>query len=177
MDQSIHSGVSSKEETLPGRLRVRRRAPGLYKKLFKGEPNPLLVNSLRWYPDALSPRSGFYPTLNSTTQSSSLPPPSSLALPLPPSRGPSSASPSLPTSSSRRASSRRLPLIVGNPDHPLSPPPPKRPTFPGLDFLSLYAIAVNETNAGGGRVVTAPTNGAAGVLPAVLKVSTLGEEL
>ena len=125
------------------------------------------------YPDSLSTRSGFYPTLNSTTQSSSLPPPSSLSLPLPPSRGPSSTSPSLPTSSSRRASSRRLPLIVGNPDHPLSPPPPKRPTFPGLDFLSLYAIAVNETNAGGGRVVTAPTNGAAGVLPAVLKVSTL----
>jgi L-serine dehydratase len=38
-----------------------------------------------------------------------------------------------------------------------------------LDWVSLYAIAVNEENAAGGRVVTAPTNGAAGVLPAVLR--------
>ncbi|WP_034988799.1 L-serine ammonia-lyase [Bartonella senegalensis] len=37
------------------------------------------------------------------------------------------------------------------------------------DWLSVYAIAVNEENAAGGRVVTAPTNGAAGVLPAVLR--------
>lgn len=36
------------------------------------------------------------------------------------------------------------------------------------DWLSVYAIAVNEENAAGGRVVTAPTNGAAGVIPAVL---------
>jgi L-serine dehydratase len=38
-----------------------------------------------------------------------------------------------------------------------------------LDWVNLYALAVNEENAAGGRVVTAPTNGAAGVLPAVLK--------
>jgi L-serine dehydratase len=37
-----------------------------------------------------------------------------------------------------------------------------------LDWVNLYAIAVNEENAAGGRVVTAPTNGAAGVIPAVL---------
>ena len=37
------------------------------------------------------------------------------------------------------------------------------------DWLSVYAMAVNEENAGGGRVVTAPTNGAAGVIPAVLR--------
>jgi L-serine dehydratase len=37
-----------------------------------------------------------------------------------------------------------------------------------LDYVSLYALAVNEENAAGGRVVTAPTNGAAGVIPAVL---------
>jgi L-serine dehydratase len=37
------------------------------------------------------------------------------------------------------------------------------------DWLSLYAMAVNEENAGGGRVVTAPTNGAAGVIPAVMQ--------
>jgi L-serine dehydratase len=37
------------------------------------------------------------------------------------------------------------------------------------DWLSVYAMAVNEENAAGGRVVTAPTNGAAGVIPAVLR--------
>lgn len=37
-----------------------------------------------------------------------------------------------------------------------------------LDWVNLYALAVNEENAAGGRVVTAPTNGAAGVVPAVL---------
>jgi L-serine dehydratase len=37
-----------------------------------------------------------------------------------------------------------------------------------LDWINLYALAVNEENAAGGRVVTAPTNGAAGVIPAVL---------
>lgn len=37
-----------------------------------------------------------------------------------------------------------------------------------LDWVNLYAMAVNEENAAGGRVVTAPTNGAAGVVPAVL---------
>ena len=38
-----------------------------------------------------------------------------------------------------------------------------------MDWVSLYAIAVNEENAAGGQVVTAPTNGAAGILPAVLR--------
>lgn len=37
-----------------------------------------------------------------------------------------------------------------------------------LDWVNLYAMAVNEENASGGRIVTAPTNGAAGVIPAVL---------
>lgn len=37
-----------------------------------------------------------------------------------------------------------------------------------LDWINLYALAVNEENAAGGRVVTAPTNGAAGIVPAVL---------
>ncbi|MFZ1411471.1 MAG: L-serine ammonia-lyase, partial [Micropruina sp.] len=52
---------------------------------------------------------------------------------------------------------RRLELEVGSVD-------PLR----GTDWLTLYALAVNEENAAGGRVVTAPTNGAAGVIPAVL---------
>jgi L-serine dehydratase len=38
-----------------------------------------------------------------------------------------------------------------------------------MDFLSVYAMAVNEENAAGGKVVTAPTNGAAGVVPAVIR--------
>ncbi len=38
-----------------------------------------------------------------------------------------------------------------------------------IDWVSLWAIAVNEENAAGGRVVTAPTNGAAGVIPAVAR--------
>ena len=40
------------------------------------------------------------------------------------------------------------------------------------DWLSVYAMAVNEENAAGGRVVTAPTNGAAGVVPAVIRYWT-----
>jgi L-serine dehydratase len=45
----------------------------------------------------------------------------------------------------------------GQPGDPLAP----------LDWVTVYAMAVNEENAAGGRVVTAPTNGAAGVIPAV----------
>lgn len=47
-----------------------------------------------------------------------------------------------------------------------------RHSIAAMDYASLYAIAVNEENAAGGRVVTAPTNGAAGVIPAVLKYYT-----
>ncbi|WP_026423858.1 L-serine ammonia-lyase [Actinokineospora inagensis] len=41
-----------------------------------------------------------------------------------------------------------------------------------MDWVSLFALAVNEENASGGRVVTAPTNGAAGIIPAVLHYYT-----
>jgi L-serine dehydratase len=44
-----------------------------------------------------------------------------------------------------------------------------------LDWLNVYALAVNEENAAGGRVVTAPTNGAAGIVPAVLKYYACGD--
>lgn len=43
------------------------------------------------------------------------------------------------------------------------------PLHSAIDWLSAYAMAVNEENAAGGQVVTAPTNGAAGVFPAVLR--------
>jgi L-serine dehydratase len=45
-----------------------------------------------------------------------------------------------------------------------------------LDWLNVFALAVNEENAAGGRVVTAPTNGAAGILPAVLKYYACAED-
>jgi L-serine dehydratase len=44
----------------------------------------------------------------------------------------------------------------------------ERDPLRGMEWVSLYALAVNEENAAGGRVVTAPTNGAAGIVPAVL---------
>ena len=45
-------------------------------------------------------------------------------------------------------------------------------TLDVMDWVNLYALAVNEENAAGGRVVTAPTNGAAGIVPAVLHYFT-----
>ena len=60
----------------------------------------------------------------------------------------------------RRAADLHERLVVtgsGSPD-PLA----------ALDWVTLWALAVNEENASGGRVVTAPTNGAAGIIPAVL---------
>ena len=47
-----------------------------------------------------------------------------------------------------------------------------------FDWLNCYAMAVNEENAAGGRVVTAPTNGAAGIIPAVMRFycKTAGDE-
>jgi L-serine dehydratase len=52
--------------------------------------------------------------------------------------------------------------LAGKPEQALRDP------LSMIDWINLYAIAVNEENAVGGRVVTAPTNGAAGIIPAVL---------
>jgi L-serine dehydratase len=49
-----------------------------------------------------------------------------------------------------------------------TPDPRLRDPLNALDWVDLWALAVNEENAAGGRVVTAPTNGAAGIVPAVL---------
>jgi L-serine dehydratase len=49
-----------------------------------------------------------------------------------------------------------------------SPEAGLRDPLTAMDWVNLYALAVNEENAAGGRVVTAPTNGAAGIIPAVL---------
>jgi L-serine dehydratase len=55
-----------------------------------------------------------------------------------------------------------LKALTSNPEAALRDP------LQVLDWVNLYALAVNEENAAGGRVVTAPTNGAAGIVPAVL---------
>ncbi len=49
-----------------------------------------------------------------------------------------------------------------------SPEASLRDPLTAMDWVNLYALAVNEENAAGGRIVTAPTNGAAGILPATL---------
>jgi L-serine dehydratase len=62
----------------------------------------------------------------------------------------------------RRRAPGLLRQLTANPEQMLRDP------LAVLDWVNLYALAVNEENAAGGRVVTAPTNGAAGIIPAVL---------
>ena len=62
----------------------------------------------------------------------------------------------------RRRASALYRQLLGYPERGMSNP------LTVLDWVNLYALAVNEENAAGGRVVTAPTNGSAGILPAVL---------
>jgi L-serine dehydratase len=59
---------------------------------------------------------------------------------------------------------RRAPALHGR----LAQEGTERDPLHTVDWLTLYALAVSEENAAGGRVVTAPTNGAAGIIPAVL---------
>ncbi|BBO31164.1 L-serine ammonia-lyase [Lacipirellula parvula] len=59
----------------------------------------------------------------------------------------------------RLAAKQRAAAAANNGDHD---------TLAALDWVNLYALATSEENAAGGRVVTAPTNGAAGIIPAVL---------
>ena len=59
----------------------------------------------------------------------------------------------------RRAAALRAKLDIESDD---------RDPLAAMDWVALYALSVNEENAAGGRVVTAPTNGAAGIVPAVL---------
>ena len=61
---------------------------------------------------------------------------------------------------------RRAPSLFA--DLSIRPEAAMRDPLTVLDWVNLYALAVNEENAAGGRVVTAPTNGAAGIIPAVL---------
>ncbi|KFA62568.1 hypothetical protein S40285_05820 [Stachybotrys chlorohalonatus IBT 40285] len=151
MDNSILEGVQAPiDATLPGSLKLHRRAPALYRRLNRG----------------------LYPTHN--TPSGSRANESSSPQRISSGEGASTASSSLvqapgasSTSVQRRA--RLPPRVHGSLHHPVPPPPVRRTTLPDLDYLTVYAMAVNETNAAGGRIVTAPTNGAAGIIPAVLK--------
>lgn len=62
----------------------------------------------------------------------------------------------------KRRASQLYDTLCTNPEAALRDP------LTVMDWVNLYALAVNEENAAGGRVVTAPTNGAAGIVPAVL---------
>jgi L-serine dehydratase len=66
----------------------------------------------------------------------------------------------------KRRAKALLEALTANPEHALRDP------LQVMDWVNLYALAVNEENAAGGRVVTAPTNGAAGIIPAVLHYYT-----
>lgn len=130
---SIRRVLRTEDPTLPGRLQVRRRAPGLYRRLFKG-----------FYPSLIPP--------SAAPPDSQLPPPPSATQPLTLAHG---FNHHAPLAAAGSTSPR---LVVGSFEHPLPPTPRTKGQFPSIDWLSCYAIAVNETNASGGRVVTAPTN-------------------
>jgi len=158
MDDCIQTGVTSNVATLPGRLGLRRRAPILYRRLMRG-----------FYPAMASPLANLARIgVDTDTTSGAIAPPLEETLDennhssVPSGVGPRTANP-------RSPSAKRAARVTGAFDHPLLPEPPRKATLPAVDFLSCYAIAVNEVNASGGRIVTSPTNGAAGVIPAVLK--------
>ncbi|GKT39853.1 L-serine dehydratase [Colletotrichum spaethianum] len=150
MDTSILESVQAPLDTkLPGSLKLHRRAPALYRRLTRG----LYSTAGHTSPNPLD---------NGTSDKASLPGATS---------GSGATSGALSKSKGQGLSigRRQPPRILGSLDHPITPSPSRRTTFPTMDYLTVYAIAVNETNAAGGRIVTAPTNGAAGIIPAVLK--------
>lgn len=98
MRTSVRRGCTAQQAVLPGVLRVRRRAPSIYKKLL-GQNSDVFEGGAE----------GLKAARNMTTSS-----------------------------------------------------------MPASEWVALFALAVNEENASGGRIVTAPTNGAAGIIPAVL---------
>ncbi|KAJ0297824.1 hypothetical protein COL5a_011101 [Colletotrichum fioriniae] len=148
MDTSILESVQAPLDTkLPGSLKLHRRAPALYRRLTRG----LYSTAGHTSPNPLDKATG---------EKASLPGFSSASTPATINKS------NVPGFSVGR---RQPPRILGSLDHPITPSPSRRTTFPTMDYLTVYAIAVNETNAAGGRIVTAPTNGAAGIIPAVLK--------
>ncbi|KAJ1548686.1 hypothetical protein HK405_000648 [Cladochytrium tenue] len=158
MDASIRYGINSTQEFLPGNLNVRRRAPALYRKLMAG------FAQYAGFGDAPRP---------TTSAAATAPVPETVLLGSTPTAA-TTATRGLATSASQTDAAAALTQQHhGRSGRDLGGfggyrPTPKR-SLPALDWLSLYALAVNEENAAGGRVVTAPTNGAAGTIPAVLK--------
>lgn len=150
MDNSILEGVQASESTLPGSLKLHRRAPALYRKLTRG-----------LFPQHTQRQGagagGFGQNKSFDTDGNKdklLSPTSDNAL----------------IHARSVGMTRRQPTrIHGSLEHPITPSPTRRTAFHQMDYLTVYAMAVNETNAAGGRIVTAPTNGAAGIIPAVLK--------
>ncbi|KAF5492829.1 L-serine dehydratase [Colletotrichum fructicola] len=156
MDTSILESVQAPLDTkLPGSLKLHRRAPALYRRLTRGlystagqtSPNPNEQKS-----DGKNIQ-----FIGSSGLAASNKTPATI--------GDSKSKTSVGLGPGRRSP----PRVLGSLDHPITPSPSRRTTFPTMDYLTVYAIAVNETNAAGGRIVTAPTNGAAGIIPAVLK--------
>ncbi|KAK2613167.1 hypothetical protein N8I77_000094 [Diaporthe amygdali] len=149
MDHSILEGVqASAETTLPGSLNLHRRAPALYKRLTRGL-YPASAHKIASAAEAhgqsrLAGTTGMSGSTNLTSTATTQSKITTI-----PKRGP--------------------PRVHGSFSHPVMPSPLRRTEFPAMDYLAVYAMAVNETNAAGGRIVTAPTNGAAGIIPAVLK--------
>ncbi|TEA10229.1 L-serine dehydratase [Colletotrichum sidae] len=151
MDTSILESVQAPLDTkLPGSLQLHRRAPALYRKLTRG-----------LYSTAGHTSSGG--DTKASEKAGLLGAGASVATTTPATVG--AAKPSAGLGLGRRSP----PRVLGSLDHPITPSPTRRTAFPTMDYLTVYAMAVNETNAAGGRVVTAPTNGAAGIIPAVLK--------
>ncbi|KIL87614.1 hypothetical protein FAVG1_09322 [Fusarium avenaceum] len=156
MDASILESVQAPTgSVLPGSLKLHRRAPALYRRLTRGlYPSSAAETSAAQLEHKFSSPD---PSINEDGASS----PNALA---------KTSNASVPEKFMPGGMRKRgPPRIHGSLNHPIAPAPSRRTTFPTMDYLSVYAIAVNETNAGGGRIVTAPTNGAAGIIPAVLK--------
>ncbi len=147
MDECIRAGVESTEHALPGPLAVRRRAPSLYARLLRGLYRGASL------PAGGSPLSGAARSVSGEGPGIDSPPPRA----------------STDMVSQIGATGLARTRMIGSFNHPVMPCPPRRTNFPAIDYLTCYAIATNEQNAAGGRIVTAPTNGAAGVLPSVLK--------
>jgi L-serine deaminase len=147
MDESILEAVQAPlDSVLPGSLKLHRRAPALYRRLARG----------------LYPASTDQPGAANVGSASS-------GTTTPATKHADQQSKQKSVALTRKQIHRAPTLVHGAMTHPIALTPPRRTTFPAMDHLTVYAMAVNETNAAGGRIVTAPTNGAAGIIPAVLK--------
>ncbi|PWZ03033.1 hypothetical protein BCV70DRAFT_214510 [Testicularia cyperi] len=160
MDDCIRAGVENTEPTLPGPLAVRRRAPQLYARLLRGLYRAPSLTS------GFSQRPGSSQKLGSASSS---PAEDGPGIDSRPSHSSAASNTGTDMVSQMGSAGLTRSRVIGSFNHPVMPCPPRRTNFPAIDYLSCYAIATNEQNAAGGRIVTAPTNGAAGVLPSVLK--------